>query len=333
MRVLRRAGRALVFRAPRECEQCPACGSADIDALAVRKLAKPVDGRRTGLVSGCVGCGLVFVNPTPSAAELAATYSPEGDWGLPRVDEPPPAALVPGKKPRVGSWVRLFDAIRPEFNVTHPPPGARVLDFGCGRGSFLDALKTCGWQTYGIEPAVDGAFPRHQRLTVVPSSAAFDLVIAHHVLEHVTDPLSLLRQFALAVRPGGYLFVAVPRLDTLPTHRDYKYMLNRVHVTAYTSTCMQELLARAGWELVEPPADEVKLSGGRRTTARLRVLARRVQGEVARSSRPLEPARAALRAYFRDADPRQRMERLGAIRLAARLTEPHRGRRRRVAPD
>lgn len=266
----------------------------------------------------------MFVNPLPSADALASMYGPQGEWGLGRIDDH--SAIEAGAGPPAGSgtWPRLFDAIRDDLDVTRPPAGARVLDFGCGRGKFLDVLKRCGWETVGIEPAMDAAFSRHQRLTRVPGDPTFDLVIAHHVLEHVTNPLALLRQFAAATRPGGYLFVAVPRLDTLPVHRDYRYVLSRVHVTAYTSTCMEGLLGRAGWQPVEAPHAEVVISGGRRTAARLRIVARRTAAERQVSIGALSPARAALRAYYRQTAPRPMLERLGAVRLSARIVESRR---------
>ena len=351
VRLARRFSRAVIYRAPDELEVCPACESARLVALGVHQLAAPLAGRRTGLISGCEECGLVFVNPVPSADALAAMYTPQGEWGLARVDEESVSVAASGGEREKGerdkverdkgtgiaegaeavasgtgsaTWPRLFDAIRGSVDVTRPPAGSRVLDFGCGRGKFLDVLKPCGWDTFGIEPAMNTAFSSHQRLVAVPKEPTFDLVIAHHVLEHVTNPLELLRQFAAATRMGGHLLVAVPRLDTLPLHRDYRYVLSRVHVTAYTSTCMESLLMRAGWQLVERPHDEVAISGGRRTSARLRMLARRVSGEMKAPAGALRPAEAALRAYYAEAAPRPLLERLGAIRLSARTIESRR---------
>jgi SAM-dependent methyltransferase len=322
-RFFERAARAVIYRAPGELERCPACDSSRLVALRLHKLAEAIAGRRIGFISGCEECGLVFVNPLPSADALASMYGPQGEWGLARIDDR--AAASDGESTAgSGTWPRLFDAIQGDLDVTRPPAGSRVLDFGCGRGKFLDVLQRCGWSTFGIEPSLDTAFSRHQRLTTLPTEPTFDLVIAHHVLEHVTNPLAILRQIAAATRPGGYLFVAVPRLDTLPVHGDYRYVLSRVHVTAYTSTCMEGLLSRAGWKIVEAPRMEVPISRGRRTTARLRILARRTDGPLRAPGAALRPARAALRAYDAQAAPRPMLERLGAVRLSARVAESRR---------
>ena len=335
--VLNAVARSTVYRAPRETRRCPACESTGIVPLAVHKLPRALDGRRTGFISGCEACGLVFVNPLPTAEELAAFYSEHGDWEARQPDENPRPDPPAGVK-RKGSWVRLFDAVRGELAVADPPPGARVLDFGCGRGKFLDVLQSCGWETYGIEPSTDHAFARHHRVTEIPQRPTFDLIILHHVLEHVVSPLHLLRQLAAASHPGGYMLVAVPRLDTLPVHRDYSYLINRAHITAYTWRCMETLLRQAGWEPAAPPADEVAISGGRRTAARMRVVARRIGSRAADSGErtadrgdrtaddsPLDAARSSLRVYYETAvPPRPALERRGLVRLSARVIESRR---------
>jgi SAM-dependent methyltransferase len=313
---LRRLSQTFVHRAPGERDDCPACGSSEIVNIDVLSLRAA----RTGFACVCDDCGLVFSNPIPTPDDLAHFYSPSGAWGNERRDLPDVPSHAAS---RVGGlWTQMFDPIRGEIDVASPPPGATVLDFGCGEGRLLDLLQNCGWQTCGIEPALDRAFQRHRRLDAIPRAAEFDLVVLLQVLEHVANPLDLLRQLAGACRVGGHLLVSVPRFDTLPLHRDYKYVLNgRAHITAYTWACLQELLSRAGWQAVAPPPAEVgKGGGGRRTTSRLRVLARRVDdvAEHAASgvARPGDEARVALRAYYAGTS-RPLLARAGLIRLAA----------------
>ena len=321
---MRSASRSLIYRAPHECERCPACGSPSLYELDLLSLPRPIDGCRTGFVSGCHDCGLVFSNPQPTPEEITRFYSPAGEWGSRRIGGAR-NATEPGDTPRGRSWRTVFDPIRGELSVAAPPVGARVLDFGCGNGKLLDALQECGWDTWGVETAVDTAFPRHQRLDAVPDTPVFDLIVANHVLEHVTDPLGLLRRLAQACRAGGFLLVGVPRFDTLPIHRDYKYVINgRAHVTAYTWPCLHGLLARTGWKPVAPPPDRISKGRGRQTCARLRVLARRVEEHVEPAPSPADAARHAVHQYHADIKGRPLIERLGWYRLAARSTEARR---------
>ena len=321
---LRSASRALIYRAPRERERCPACGSPRLYELDLLSLRHPIEGSRTGFVSGCDECGLVFSNPQPTPDEQDRFYSPDGEWGS-RRNVAGLTTVQQHDERRGNSWSWPFEVIRDELPVTAPPPGAKVLDFGCADGKLLDALQDCGWETWGIESAVDTAFVRHRRLAAVPGAPTFDLIVANHVFEHVTDPLGLLRELAGACRIGGYLHVGVPRFDTLPDHRDYKYVINgRAHVTAYTWPCLQGLLARAGWQPVAPPPDRVSKGQGRQTSARLRVLARRVAERVEPMPSPARAARAAMSRYHADVPGRPLVERLGLYRLAARRAEARR---------
>ncbi len=103
--------------------------------------------------------------------------------------------------------------------VDAAPPGARVLDAGCGPGS---------WR-YGDRPdlritAFDIKFPPgppagREGVDVLRASlerlplrdGPFDLVICHYVLEHVTRLAACCDELARLTRPGGTLYVAVPR--------------------------------------------------------------------------------------------------------------------------
>jgi SAM-dependent methyltransferase len=319
---VRRLSQRVIYRAPNERDDCPACGSRalfDLDVL-------PLRAGRTGFVCGCDDCGLVFSNPLPAAEKLAEFYSPSGEWAAERQDDE--EAHGPSAGRVGGTWTQMFEPIRSEVNVAAPPPGARVLDFGCGEGKLLDLMQNCGWQTFGIEPALDRAFRRHQRLLEIPEAPTFDVIVTIQVLEHVPNPLHLLRQLAGACRVGGHLLVGVPRFDTLPKHRDYRYVLNgRAHITAYTWACLRTLLARAGWEPVGlPPLEIGKGGGGRRTTSRLRVLARRVDRPVNGADAPGEDARAAVRGYYAGGDSRPLTARMGLLRLAARTADMNRRR-------
>ena len=326
-RVARLVSQRLIYRAPGERDDCPACGSPalrDFDVL-------PLRAGRTGFVCGCNECGLVFSNPQPTALELEEFYSTSGSWAIDRqhVDHH-------DDHPQLGrSWTRLFDAMRDRLDVATPPTGASVLDFGCGDGTMLDALQSCGWQTWGIETASDRAFVRHGRLQVIPDAPTFDLVLALHVLEHVPSPLQLLQQLAAACRIGGHLLVAVPRLDTLPAHRDYRYVLNgRAHIMAYTGGCLEALLVRSGWQIVASPLDFARgrpLDAARDrpqapVTKRMRVLARRSDRPAGNAHVGAEVARAAIAGYYAQEDARPLASRVGLIRLAARRADAERRR-------
>ena len=96
----------------------------------------------------------------------------------------------------------------------------RMLDIGCGRGESLVAASRLGWQAIGVEPSA--AFVQEGRrefgLDIVHGTAAsltepegtFDLVLLSGVLEHVYDPVRMLRDASRFICPWGLVFVDVP---------------------------------------------------------------------------------------------------------------------------
>jgi 2-polyprenyl-3-methyl-5-hydroxy-6-metoxy-1,4-benzoquinol methylase len=291
---------------------CPACASPDIWAVDVISIPRRSTGRAVAFVTGCRDCGLLFTNPLPSAEELKRFYAPGGTWASAHTVK---AASVrrehekrarrarkqkPPKKKRPHTRRGLLlDALAPHVPVYAPPSGAKVLDVGCGDGQFLDRFQEHGWKTYGIEPSMTIAFLRHIALEAPPQDQSFDLVLLRHVLEHLADPLNLLRRITGAVRPGGALFISVPRLDTLGEHRDLRYCLNsRTHIVAFSLTCLEGLLARAGFELTvclcRPELDDALTEG---KPLWLHALARRAVSPPVWRADPLKPALEALRRY------------------------------------
>jgi 2-polyprenyl-3-methyl-5-hydroxy-6-metoxy-1,4-benzoquinol methylase len=330
-----------VHRLASEARECPACGSSALVLLEPLRLYRYVDRTRIGFMAGCRGCGLLFVSPLPDSETLRTFYSPEGTWGRRHaavrrdvLERQARRALDgirkidPPRRPRDF----LIEAMARYLPIFDPPPDAAVLDFGCGDGKLLNVLAESRWKTFGIEPSTDVAFLRHTQIERIPDQPAFDLVVLHHVLEHVRRPLDLLQQLSAAMRSGAGMFISVPRLDTLPEHQDFRYCLNgRTHFVCFSEACLRELLARAGLELVatlsDPILDEQVTEG---LPMRLRVVARKTNLPVPRVSRPLDGAVHALRQYRMQHPFGDRWyERLLPVRIQAFLLD----REQRQRPD
>ncbi|MGA3292444.1 MAG: class I SAM-dependent methyltransferase [Candidatus Acidiferrales bacterium] len=90
----------------------------------------------------------------------------------------------------------------------------KLLDIGCGDGSFLLAAQQQGWRGVGTEMNPEPA--RETGLDVFPDVASaaalgpFDCITLWHSLEHVRDPSAILRDCKKILKPGGVLLIAVP---------------------------------------------------------------------------------------------------------------------------
>lgn len=99
------------------------------------------------------------------------------------------------------------------------PPGARILDIGCGHGTTSAELVTRGHRVFGMEVNQEalaslrakGIVPlEHDITTPFALEEPFDLVLLLDVLEHVFDPLALIGEASQALAPGGHMILTVP---------------------------------------------------------------------------------------------------------------------------
>jgi 2-polyprenyl-3-methyl-5-hydroxy-6-metoxy-1,4-benzoquinol methylase len=262
--------------------------------------------RRPELVlAGCVGCGMAWSAPLPSVEEVDAFYASDAGWG----DRPGLSAQRADTDEARRRTERKLAAKRAIYQHESDlllaelagEPG-RVLDVGCGLGTWLDVLADRGWETAGVEPnptARATAARRHRMHDAAPKDGGFDLVVLQHVLEHLRDPLATMRQVAAATRPDGHVFVSVPDLGRVHVHRKLSYATSGVHLFAHTVEGLRSLMALAGFELVhhldDPAWDRDEARRGRH----LKALGRRVEAPLALGAAPLAPAVASLRELAR----------------------------------
>jgi SAM-dependent methyltransferase len=139
-----------------------------------------------------------------------------------------------------------------------PPRDARILDVGCGSAELLRVLAQLRFTSLtGIDKFLtkrndDGGISlRAAEISNVDGQ--FDLVMFHHSLEHVPDPISALRDANSRLTTGGNCLVRVPLLS----HAWEKYGTNWVgldaprHLVLMTEEAMRRVAEQAGFEVAD----------------------------------------------------------------------------------
>lgn len=191
----------------------------------------------------CSDCSLVATHPTPAAAELQRRYG-SGYY-----------AGWDGGGARAVLWRRRLDIVRRIL------PSGRILDAGCGAGEFVRAARAAGYEAEGTEfsaaaRAAVRDFPVYPGLPEAPGP--YRAVTLWHVLEHTPSPTDMLLQARRALQPGGFLFVAVPNLDSYWFNAVYRLAKGRrlelytpetkePHLVHFSRRTLRRLLEKTGF--------------------------------------------------------------------------------------
>lgn len=98
--------------------------------------------------------------------------------------------------------------------------GAAVMELGCGKGAFLELLRSRGHDAIGIDPAYEGGADYILRAQFEPGSdIRADAIVMRHTLEHIADPVAFLRSVRDANGGSGRIYIEVPCLDWILDHK------------------------------------------------------------------------------------------------------------------
>lgn len=140
------------------------------------------------------------------------------------------------------------------------PKGSGVLlDVGCGDGSFLSRARTCGWDVVGLDPDPKAAANAAQQgLTVYEGgieyfdgkTELFDVITLNHVIEHVHDPVKVLKTCHALLKPGGQLWLETPNIDSFGHARfqkNWRGLETPRHLVLFNRHSLKQAFTNAGF--------------------------------------------------------------------------------------
>ena len=208
-------------------------------------------------------CGLVWLDPMPIAEDLPLAYQDyythggAARSGLYAVGRFLFAAATDAVLAVVGIPA---ERKRARLMFLADSPAARLLDVGCGDGSFLAAMAKRGWRVSGLDLdplAVEAARAAHGLdvnvgtvESMLGTGAVFDVVTASHVIEHVPDPVQFLRDCRSLLPPGGRLVLKTPNADGFGSRRygrAWRGLEPPRHLHIFTIAALESCAHRAGF--------------------------------------------------------------------------------------
>jgi len=265
-------------------EQCPLCGGSE-RCLLYENLTDRVFRTAAGSWNlwSCGGCGAAYLNPRPNEATIGLAYSQYYTHGSPEnfeartlgsrlrrmvgnayrnerfgTDSHPALLLghvalrfMPEKRRLIETQWRFLPAPAPATSTR------RLLDVGCGNGSFLEFAKSAGWVVAGVEPdpaarAIASAIGADVRPSLddwTSSGECFDYITTSHVIEHVHDPLSFLKKIFALLRGDRPFFVETPNIRSvghLVFNRDWRDLDPPRHLVLFNKSNLEATMRAAG---------------------------------------------------------------------------------------
>jgi SAM-dependent methyltransferase len=202
-------------------------------------------------LSRCTGCGLVFVSPRPIEKILEAFYGGQ---------------TYECHRPDDTEGLREKASVVLERVQRHVPRARRFLDYGCGGGFLLRAARARGLAAVGLDIGAEARrVCRAQGFTVAadPSElerGAFDVIVMHHVFEHMPDPRRALSELAPLLSDTGRLLIEVPNVASLRARLSAPWLCRRfrfderhrafpIHLWYFEPRTLRLLLSRSGFEV------------------------------------------------------------------------------------
>ncbi len=138
-------------------------------------------------------------------------------------------------------------------------PG-KVLEIGCSTGVILALLKKRGWQVEGIEISTKAAEIAKKRgiqvlvrdFMQVKIDGKFDLVILNHTLEHLENPMEVIKKVKSLLYPGGLLYIDVPNFGGFSAKlmgKNWPLLLPQEHLWHFTEKSLEILLKKLGFKI------------------------------------------------------------------------------------
>lgn len=98
----------------------------------------------------------------------------------------------------------------------------RLVEIGCGKGTFLELLVANGFEISGFDPTYEGNNERiHKQFFQKGTEICAKGLVLRHVLEHVPDPSRFLMNICDANQGKGRIYIEVPCLDWIANTRSW----------------------------------------------------------------------------------------------------------------
>jgi 2-polyprenyl-3-methyl-5-hydroxy-6-metoxy-1,4-benzoquinol methylase len=199
----------------------------------------------------CKKCNHIQLNPVPSRVDDEVFY----DSNLQEKNQNHLISLQEHRKKSRIDTKRRVDLVSKSCKKKD-----RILEIGSGYGFFLEEMRKMGFNVTGIEVSKER---REISKRVTKSKILninlmdenfniekFDVIVFFHVLEHISDSISFLKNLKKILNRNGKVIIEVPNYNDfqIELNEDYKkWYFQRAHIHYFTPKTLKKILQKGGF--------------------------------------------------------------------------------------
>ncbi|MFH1051510.1 MAG: class I SAM-dependent methyltransferase [bacterium] len=197
----------------------------------------------------CKKCGFFFLKDYPSEKTYASNFEQDTIMSA--------KEYLRAEHRRIFRIAGQLEFLSEIYQYKRPP--ASILDYGCGRGYFLDEARRHGYTVAGIEISLSAIYycgnvgiPVYKKLNEVKTK--FDVIVMYNSLVKTPNPMEAMLPVKEKMNENGLLFIKVPYTRSkywkLFQTADYQFF-KQVYLQHFTIKSMKLLLEKSGFEILE----------------------------------------------------------------------------------
>ena len=191
-------------------------------------------------IACCQNCGLVQLNEIPSEKDLFEFYASKYRFQYRKQDKPSSKHVYRAGAMAVNRLKKISSFLK---------KNTKLLDIGSGGGEFTYLASRMGADAKGIDPSSGylefgkdhySIDVEQKQISELGGTHSYHMVTMFHVLEHLPDPLRVIRKVYNILEAGGYFIIEVPNLESKASSPFNHFF--KAHICYFTSLSLIGLL-------------------------------------------------------------------------------------------
>lgn len=197
--------------------KCPSCGTAEYSVFCVKD---------SFVHKKCNSCGLVYVDPRMNLDATISFYNSDVNEVYNEIKFYNLNTTGPDDQENLNNYKLLTDIVGADNK------GKKLLEIGCGKGTFLAKAAEGGFDVYGVElnqvlisklkQITENIYTQDLLELNLPENS-FDVIYFRDVAEHIPNIIPFLSKVYSLLKPGGIVFIDTHNIESVANQLTKEY--------------------------------------------------------------------------------------------------------------